>query len=65
MFTPCRGVTYSLRPQQIAYVLPGMGYKVADLEAIDEQAHSILDEELLQMAWDVSGTLSNLTSSSV
>ena len=49
----CRGMTYSLRPQQIVYVLPGTGYTEKDLHAMYEQAQVNTDTSLLETAWEV------------
>lgn len=45
---------HSLRPQQIAYILPGDGYKEADLETILATAQAACsDEKLMELAWEV------------
>lgn len=45
---------HSLRPQQIAYILPGEGYKQADLETIFAAAQAACsDEKLMELAWEV------------
>ena len=50
----CRGVTYSLRPSQIAYVLPGGGYREEDLRTISAAAEAaITDAKLMELAWQV------------
>ncbi|CAL8468647.1 g8187 [Coccomyxa elongata] len=49
-----RGIMHSLRPQQIAYILPGDGYKEADLETILATAQAACgDEKLMELAWEV------------
>ena len=54
----CRGTEFSVRPSQISYVLPGHGYKVADVLAVEQQAESSMDPDLLPMAWEVSRYIS-------
>ena len=49
-----RAISHSLRPQQVSYVLPGYGYKEADLRHINQQALSSMDFDLLELAWEVS-----------
>ena len=48
-----RGLSFSLRPQQITFVLPGSGYKQADLHHVEQEAESSMDSDLLEMAWEV------------
>ena len=48
-----RGQTYSLRPQQMVYVLPGESYKEVDLHEIHDQALKDADVALLADAWEV------------
>lgn len=49
-----RGITYSLRPTQIAYVLPGSGYVETDLHSVSEAADKACsDEKLMELAWEV------------
>ncbi len=49
-----RGVTYSLRPSQIAYMLPGGGYTEEDLRAIAAAADAACaDGKLMELAWEV------------
>ena len=50
----CRGTPHSLRPQQIAYVLPGGQYKEKDLHAIHTAAVAAAsDKSLMELAWEV------------
>jgi len=50
----CRGTLHSLRPQQIAYVLPGGPYKEEELHAIDTEALAAsADKSLIELAWEV------------
>ncbi len=44
---------HSLRPQQIAYVLPGGPYKEKDLHAVDTEASAAADKSLMELAWEV------------
>jgi hypothetical protein len=49
-------MTYSLRPTQIAYVLPGAGYKEEDLHSVAEAAdEACSDDKLMELAWEVNG----------
>ena len=48
----CRGNSYSLRPQQIMYVLPGANFTEEDLRAIHSQAEADADLQLLETAWE-------------
>ena len=49
-----RGVTYSLRPSQIAYVLPGGGYDEEGLRATSQAAEALCgDGRLMELAWEV------------
>ena len=50
----CRGVSHSLRPQQILFVLPGSGYKESDLQTVEQEALRSMSPDLLQDAWEVS-----------
>ena len=52
----CRGHTYSLRPQQMVYTLPGRNYTEVDLNRIHEQALTDADASLLEDAWEVSSS---------
>lgn len=50
----CRGISYSLRPTQIAFVLPGRGYTDEDLQAVSAAAQAACsDEKLMELAWEV------------
>ena len=50
----CRGISYSLRPQQISYVLPGKDYTPEDLQSIFLQANAqAADHTLMETAWEV------------
>ena len=50
----CRGISYSLRPQQISYVLPGKDYTREDLQSISLQADAhAADHTLMETAWEV------------
>ena len=50
----CRGISYSLRPQQISYVLPGKDYTLEDLQSIFLQADAhAADHTLMETAWEV------------
>lgn len=50
----CRGTVHSLRPREIAFVLPGSEYKEADLQRIHLLAESkASDVEIMQDAWEV------------
>ena len=49
----CRGHAYSLKPQQIMYLLPGQAYEEADLQQIHTSAISDADVALLADAWEV------------
>lgn len=50
----CRGHVHSLRPQQIAYILPGKEYKPSDLQRIYELANAqASDSSIMQDAWEV------------
>lgn len=51
--TDVRGQTYSLRPQQMVYVLPGESYKESDLHQIHDQALKDADVALLADAWEM------------
>lgn len=51
--TDVRGQTYSLRPQQMVYVLPGESYKEVDLHEIHDQALKDADVALLADAWEM------------
>ncbi|KAK9915314.1 hypothetical protein WJX75_007493 [Coccomyxa subellipsoidea] len=49
-----RGTVYSLRPQQLAYILPGKGYTQEDLQSIATAAQAACsDEKLMELAWEV------------
>lgn len=51
--TDVRGHTYSLRPQQMVYTLPGRNYTEVDLNRIYEQALTDADASLLEDAWEM------------
>ncbi|KAL0034491.1 hypothetical protein WJX79_005355 [Trebouxia sp. C0005] len=51
--TDVRGQTYSLRPQQMVYILPGESYKESDLHQIHDQALKDADVALLADAWEM------------
>ncbi|KAK9829763.1 hypothetical protein WJX72_007759 [[Myrmecia] bisecta] len=48
-----RGNPHSLRPAQFSYVLPGRGYKEADMVAVQERVEQEADASLLQDAWEM------------
>lgn len=49
-----RGTVYSLRPQQLAYILPGKGYTQEDLQSIATAAQTACsDDKLMELAWEV------------
>ena len=55
----CRGTVHSLRPREIAFVLPGSEYKQADLQRVHELAESkASDASVMMDAWEVSLTSS-------
>ena len=53
MQSTCRGHSYSLKPQQITYMLPGQAYEEADLQQIHTKALDEADVALLADAWEV------------
>ena len=56
-----RGNSHSLKPQQIAYLLPGKDYEDADLQQIHTQAEDEADVALLADAWEVTSHSCPLT----
>jgi len=55
MSVHCSGRTYSLRPTEVSYVLPGGRYETKDVEAISAAAdEACQDEKLMELAWEVS-----------
>lgn len=50
----CSGRTYSLRPTEVSYILPGGGYESKDVGAISEAADAACkDDKLMGLAWEV------------
>ena len=49
----CRKNTFSLKPAQLNFFLPGAGYTEEDLQRVQQLSDSSTDLELLQLAWEV------------
>eukprot|EP00240_Pyramimonas_obovata_P015423 CAMPEP_0118945096 /NCGR_PEP_ID=MMETSP1169-20130426/41613_1 /TAXON_ID=36882 /ORGANISM="Pyramimonas obovata, Strain CCMP722" /LENGTH=289 /DNA_ID=CAMNT_0006890737 /DNA_START=156 /DNA_END=1022 /DNA_ORIENTATION=+ len=47
------GKLSSVNPNTMSFVLPGAGYKLADIVAMEEQSESISDDSLLELGWEV------------
>ena len=45
--------TFSLKPAQLSFFLPGAGYTEEDLQRVQQLSDSSTDYELLQLAWEV------------
>lgn len=51
--TDRNGIIFSIRPQQIAFTVPGDGYNVEDIGTVLSQSRQNRDPELLRVAWEI------------
>lgn len=51
--TDRNGIIFSIRPQQIAFTVPGDGYNVEDIGKVLSQSTQNRDPELLRVAWEI------------
>ena len=49
----CRKNTFSLKPAQLNFFLPGAGYTEDDLLRVQRLADDSADQSLLELAWEV------------
>ena len=49
----CRKNSFSLRPQQLNFFLPGQNYTEEDLMMVQRRAEEDADQSLLELAWEV------------